>query len=43
MKFEKAKKNYEEILNIREKILSSKHPDLIEIKQDIERISAKIK
>ncbi len=36
-----AKKNYEKVLDIREKILSSTHSDLIEIKQDIERVSAK--
>ncbi len=38
-----AKKNYKKALDIQEKILSSTHLDLVEIKNDIERVSAKIK
>ena len=40
--FIEAMKNYEKANSIREKILSSSHPDLIEIKEDIARVLLKM-
>ncbi len=39
--FKEAKKYYEKASNIREFISSSSHPDVIEIKKDIVRVSSK--
>jgi tetratricopeptide (TPR) repeat protein len=41
--FKLAKETYEKVLHIRERILSPSHPDLIETKEDIARVSLKIK